>query len=178
MKKSLIVPVIASALALPVGLGLFGSTAEVSAEHHEAGDIVTTLMGNEETTMLVAAVTAAGLVETLQSDGPFTVFAPNNLAFEDFGEEEVAELLADQEALSNVLLYHVVPGKVMAADLAPGMVMTANGTSLTVDVVDGEADINGATVEQADIEVSNGVIHIINTVMDPAEAEDAEDSDD
>ena len=135
-------------------------------------DIVSVLADDAEAGMFLLALTEAGMIDMLRGPGPFTVFVPNDLAFEDFFEEELKAMLANRPALVNRLLYHVVPGRVMAGDLKEGLLATDNGYSLTVDVVDGEVDVNGATLERPDITARNGVIHVTNDVFDPVEADD------
>ncbi|MEI7985269.1 MAG: fasciclin domain-containing protein [Armatimonadota bacterium] len=117
---------------------------------------------------LVTAVTEAGLVETLSGPGPFTVFAPSDEAFAKIPAETLNAVLADKEKLISILTYHVVPGKVMAADVA-GMTSaeTVQGGTVAIDASEG-VKINDATVISADIETSNGVIHVIDTVLMPA----------
>jgi uncharacterized surface protein with fasciclin (FAS1) repeats len=120
---------------------------------------------------LAAAVTAAGLVETLQGTGPFTVFAPTDEAFADI-QSEVDELLKpeNKEKLSNILTYHVVSGKAMAADLEDGQELTTvEGSKLKVMMKDGKVMVGDAEVTTADIEASNGVIHVIDKVLLPAD---------
>jgi uncharacterized surface protein with fasciclin (FAS1) repeats len=130
-------------------------------------DIVDTAVGAGTFTTLVAAVEAAGLVETLKGEGPFTVFAPTDEAFAALPEGTVEGLLNDIPTLTAILTYHVVPGKVMSTDLTDGMTAaTVNGGDLTIDLSDG-VKVNGATVTAADIETSNGVIHVIDTVILP-----------
>ena len=133
-------------------------------------DIVEIALGDEDFSILVAALTEADLVSTLQGDGPFTVFAPTNAAFEKLLGElgiSAADLLASPR-LTEVLLYHVVPGKVMSTDLTTGMqAPTVLGETLTVDLSNG-VKINDSTVVAADIEATNGVIHVIDTVLVPA----------
>lgn len=135
--------------------------------HGQPGDIIDIAAGNEAFSTLVAAVTAAGLVETLQGEGPFTVFAPTDEAFAALPEGTVEALLEDIPALTAILTYHVVPGAVMSGDLEDGMMAeTVNGASVTIGV--GETvTVDGATVVQADIEASNGVIHVIDAVILP-----------
>lgn len=117
---------------------------------------------------LVAAVKAAGLVETLSGDGPFTVFAPTDEAFAQIPEADLQALLADKEALAAVLTYHVVPGKVLAEDVVNlSSAETANGQSVEIKTWDGKVMIGGATVVSADIEATNGVIHVIDKVLLP-----------
>ena len=119
---------------------------------------------------LVTAVKEAGLVETLSSEGPFTVFAPTDEAFAALPEGTLESLLADKEALRAVLTYHVIPGKVMAADVMAAekvQAETVQGATLDVRVMDGGVSVNDARVVQADIEASTGVIHVIDSVLLP-----------
>jgi len=117
---------------------------------------------------LVAAVKAAGLVETLSGEGPFTVFAPTDEAFAQIPEDQLNALLADKEALTAVLTYHVVSGKVMSGDVAGlSSAETVNGQSVEIKVMDGKVMIDGATVISADIEATNGVIHVLDKVILP-----------
>jgi uncharacterized surface protein with fasciclin (FAS1) repeats len=117
---------------------------------------------------LVTAVKAAGLVETLSGEGPFTVFAPTDEAFAQIPQDQLEALLADKEALTAVLTYHVVPGKVMASDVV-GLTSaeTVNGQSLNIHVMDGKVMIDDAQVVTTDIEATNGVIHVIDKVILP-----------
>ncbi|UZD21749.1 fasciclin domain-containing protein [Algoriphagus halophytocola] len=133
-------------------------------------DIVELAASQDFLTTLVAAVKAGDLVETLQGDGPFTVFAPTNEAFAKLPEGTVENLLKPENKaqLVKILTYHVVPGKVMSADLKNGqMAKTAEGSSIKVTLMDGKAMVNNATVTTADIEADNGVVHIIDTVIMP-----------
>jgi transforming growth factor-beta-induced protein len=126
-------------------------------------------IATESAKTLAAAVTAAGLVETLQSNGPFTVFAPTDAAFADI-QKEVDNLLKPENKakLSNVLTYHVVAGKIMAADLQDGQELTTvQGGKLKVSIKNGKVMINGANVITADVSASNGVIHVIDKVFIP-----------
>lgn len=117
---------------------------------------------------LVAAVQAAGLVETLSGEGPFTVFAPTDEAFAQIPQADLEALLADKEALTAVLTYHVVPGKVMASDVVKlTSATTANGQDVQIKVWDGKVMVDGATVVSTDIEATNGVIHVIDQVILP-----------
>ncbi len=119
-------------------------------------------------TTLVAAVKAAGLVETLQGRGPFTVFAPTDAAFAKLPKGTVEALLADKEQLAAILTYHVVPGRVMAADVARlEEAETVNGETVEVRADGGAVMVNDARVTAADVAASNGVIHVIDTVMLP-----------
>ena len=133
-------------------------------------DIVDTAVAAGSFTTLVAAVTATGLVDTLKGAGPFTVFAPSDDAFAKLPEGTVADLVKpeNKEKLTAILTLHVMSGKVMAADVA-GKTLTpasVNGEALHVDGTDGVV-VSGATVTSADIECTNGVIHVIDTVIMP-----------
>jgi uncharacterized surface protein with fasciclin (FAS1) repeats len=133
-------------------------------------DIVDTAVGAGDFKTLVAAVQAAGLVETLKGEGPFTVFAPNDKAFAKLPAGTVETLVKpeNKEKLTGILTFHVVPGKVMAADVV-GLTSadTVNGKQLEVSVKDGTVTVSGAKVIATDIECGNGVIHVIDTVMMP-----------
>jgi len=135
----------------------------------EAGTIVEVASGNPDFSTLVAAVSAAGLAETLGAEGPYTVFAPTNEAFEALPAGLLDELLKpkNKEVLTQILTYHVVAGEVMSTDIEPGDVPTVEGEDLTIAVTDGTVTVNGATVEAADVEASNGVIHVIDEVLVP-----------
>ena len=133
-------------------------------------DIVDTAAAAGSFNTLLAAATAAGLVDTLKGDGPFTVFAPTDDAFAALPEGTVEALLADPEALAGILTYHVVPGAVMSTDLVDDMKSgTVNGAEITIDLDDGVM-VNDATVVAADVEASNGVIHVIDKVILPPES--------
>lgn len=130
-------------------------------------DIISTAEGAGSFTTLLAAVEAAGLTDTLKGDGPFTVFAPTDEAFAALPAGTVESLLADPEALAKILTYHVVAGKVMSTDLSDGLVAeTVNGAEVTFAIGD-SVMVNDATVTAADIEASNGVIHVIDKVIMP-----------
>lgn len=161
----------AIALATPVALVI-----PAHAGHHNEGntktsaDIVDTAVNAGSFQTLVAAIKAAGLVDTLKGDGPFTVFAPTDEAFAKLPHGTVEELLkpANKAKLQAVLTYHVVPGKVKAGDLA-GKTITAKtvqGSDVAIDGTDG-VRVDTAQVVQADIETSNGVIHVIDRVILP-----------
>ena len=136
-------------------------------------DIVDTAAGTGSFTTLLAAAEAAGLVDALKGDGPLTVFAPTDDAFAALPAGTVEALLADPEALAAILLYHVVPGKVMAADVTDGLVAeTLNGATVRFSTMGGVM-INGANVIAADVEASNGVIHVIDAVILPPAPEAA-----
>ena len=133
-------------------------------------DIVDTAAGAGDFTTLLTAAEAAGLVDTLKGDGPFTVFAPTDEAFAALPEGTVEDLLKpeNKEKLASILSYHVVPGKVMSTDLTDDMeAETVQGASLTIDLDNGVM-VEDANVTSADIETSNGVIHVIDKVIIPA----------
>ncbi len=157
--KVLYAMICAAVMALPV-----------SAARAETKDIVDTAVGAGKFSTLVAAVKAAGLVDTLKGPGPFTVFAPTDEAFAKLPKGTVEDLLKpeNKEKLAAILTYHVVPGKVMAADIAGKKtnVKSVQGSDLAVDASSG-VKINEATVTTADIATSNGVIHVIDTVVMP-----------
>ncbi|MBF9045326.1 fasciclin domain-containing protein [Rhodobacterales bacterium HKCCE4037] len=153
MRKSLIALATTTALAAPLALNA-QTIPEVAAE---AGSFTT----------LLAAVEAAGLAETLSGEGPFTVFAPTDEAFAALPEGTVEGLLEDTDALTAILTYHVVPGAVMSGDLSDGMTAeTVNGAEVTITIGD-NVMVNDATVVTPDIEASNGVIHVIDSVIMP-----------
>jgi uncharacterized surface protein with fasciclin (FAS1) repeats len=132
-------------------------------------DIVDIAAGNDSFSTLVAAVQAADLVETLKGEGPFTVFAPTDDAFAALPEGTVEDLLKpeNKDKLTAILTYHVVPGKVMSGDLSDGMTAaTVEGGEVTIGT-EGGVTVDGANVVQADIEASNGVIHVIDGVIMP-----------
>jgi uncharacterized surface protein with fasciclin (FAS1) repeats len=131
-------------------------------------NIVETAQAAGQFQTLLTAATEAGLVQTLSGDGPFTVFAPTDEAFAKVPKEQLNALLRDKARLKEVLLYHVVPGKVSAADVVKlDSAKTAQGQPLTIKVRGGKVMINDAQVTQADIPASNGVIHVIDTVILP-----------
>ncbi|MDJ0786142.1 MAG: fasciclin domain-containing protein [Myxococcota bacterium] len=135
--------------------------------HAKKADIVDTAVAAGSFDTLVAAVKAAELVDTLKGDGPFTVFAPTDEAFAKIPKADLDALLADKEKLTAVLTYHVVPGKVMASDVVGlDSAKTVQGQSVSIDASDG-VTVDGAKVVQTDIETSNGVIHVIDTVILP-----------
>ena len=133
------------------------------------GDIVDVAAGNKSFRTLVAAVKAAGLVDTLKGKGPYTVFAPTDEAFSKLPKGTVEGLLKpeNKKKLVSILTYHVVPGKVLAKDVRSGRVKTANGSSLDVQVTRGGVNVNKAKVVATDVMASNGVIHVIDTVIIP-----------
>ena len=134
----------------------------------EAGDIVAVASGNPDFSTLVAAIQAAGLVETLQGTGPFTVFAPTNAAFEALPAGLLEKLLLPENvaALTAILTYHVVAGQVMSTDVTAGDVATVEGSTVAI-TTDGGVKVNGANVVAVDVAASNGVIHVIDAVIVP-----------
>ncbi len=139
-----------------------------------AGTIVDVAAGNPDFSTLVTAVQAAGLAETLSGTGPFTVFAPTNEAFAALPEGVLDKLLepANKEALTSVLTYHVVAGEVTSDMIKPGEVKTVEGSEITISTDDGVM-VNDATVVQADVDASNGVIHVIDKVLVPESVDPA-----
>jgi uncharacterized surface protein with fasciclin (FAS1) repeats len=140
-----------------------------SAGHHGMKkDIVDTAVAAGDFNTLVTAVKAAGLVETLKGEGPFTVFAPTDAAFAKVPTDTLNALLADKAALANVLTYHVVAGNVMAADVVKlTSAVTVQGQAVSIEVKDGKVYVDGAQVVATDIKASNGVIHVIDAVILP-----------
>jgi uncharacterized surface protein with fasciclin (FAS1) repeats len=131
-------------------------------------DIVDTAVDAGSFKTLATALQAAGLVDTLKGAGPFTVFAPTDAAFAKIPKADLDALLADKEALTQVLTYHVVPGKVMASDVVKlKQAKTVEGSSVKIKVTDGKVKIDDANVAATDIAASNGVIHVIDTVIMP-----------
>jgi uncharacterized surface protein with fasciclin (FAS1) repeats len=165
---------------LTVGLGFWMNFAQSATQEHTrsmppqgpdqgSSDIVSIAMEDTRLTTLVKALKAADLVSTLQGEGPFTVFAPTNEAFNALGAEAIEALLADKEKLSNILLYHVVPNA--AVDFTAASQLTeaqaANGRPLRITFEDNLLRINDALVVVMDIKAANGIIHIIDTVLIP-----------
>lgn len=138
------------------------------APMEEPGTIVDVAAGNPDFETLVAAVTAADLVETLSGDGPFTVFAPTDDAFDALPEGLLDALLLpeNKDALTSILTYHVVSGEVMAADVTAGDVATVEGSTIAI-TTDGGVMVNEANVVTTDVDASNGVIHVIDAVIVP-----------
>ena len=131
-------------------------------------DIIEIAIGDNRFTTLVAAVKAADLVETLKGKGPFTVFAPTDDAFKKLPVGTVESLLKDIPTLKNILLFHVVSGKVMAADVVKlNSANTVLGKPVAINVTNGKVAVNDANVVITDIEASNGVIHVIDSVLLP-----------
>ena len=145
-------------------------TKAKSAKAEMKKDIIETAISADDFGTLVTAVKTAGLVEALKGDGPFTVFAPTDEAFAKLPKGTVEALLKDKEKLTAILTYHVVPGKVMAADVVKvKSAETLNGQSVAVNVKDNTVMIDNAKVVATDIICSNGVIHVIDEVILPAE---------
>lgn len=156
-----------SALAGAAALTLVAPLSR--ADHHAAApkDVVDTAVAAGDFKTLAQALQAAGLVETLKGKGPFTVFAPTDAAFAKLPAGTLDALLKDKAKLTAVLTYHVVPGKVMAADVVKlKEARTVQGQSVRIDASSG-VKIDGATVVKADVDASNGVIHVIDTVLMP-----------
>lgn len=153
-----------AAAAVAVSVNVF------AGNYSDKKDIVDTAVAAGSFETLAAALTAAGLVDTLKSEGPFTVFAPTDEAFAKLPAGTVESLLKpeNKEQLVAILTYHVVAGKVMAADVVKlSKATTVNGADVAISVVDGTVSVNGATVTATDIAASNGVIHVIDSVLIP-----------
>jgi len=163
MKKIATLVILASVLTSPLALN------RIHAAEKAPNDIVAVAAGAGSFGTLVAAVKAAGLVETLQGPGPFTVFAPTDEAFAKLPAGTVENLLKpeNKDQLIAILTYHVVPGKVMAADVKTMQAKTVNGKAVSLVVSDAGVTINGAKVVKTDVAASNGVIHVIDAVILP-----------
>ena len=154
---------VASVPALLLGLCLPAAAGEPARK-----DIVDTAVAAGSFKTLATALTAAGLVDTLKGDGPFTVFAPTDEAFAKLPAGTLDALLKDKEKLKAVLTYHVVAGKVPAADVVKlSEARTVQGGKVRIEARDGEVLINGAKVVKADVPAGNGIIHVIDTVLLP-----------
>jgi uncharacterized surface protein with fasciclin (FAS1) repeats len=155
--------------AMTIGLFTLAISMFAAAGHHGAKkDIVDTAVAAGDFSTLVTAVKAAGLVETLKGEGPFTVFAPTDAAFAKVPTDTLNALLADKAALANVLTYHVVAGKVMAADVVKlTSAVTVQGQAVSIEVKNGNVYVDGTQVVATDIQASNGVIHVIDAVILP-----------
>jgi uncharacterized surface protein with fasciclin (FAS1) repeats len=147
--------------SVAAGLAIAGSVLAVQAK-----DIVDTAVAAGNFKTLATALQAAGLIDTLKGKGPFTVFAPTDEAFAKVPKDQLDALLKDKAALTKVLTYHVVPGKVMAKDVKAGKVKTVQGSELTVATAGGVM-VDGAKVTATDIVADNGVIHVIDSVVLP-----------
>ncbi|GAB4176261.1 MAG: fasciclin domain-containing protein [Wenzhouxiangellaceae bacterium] len=156
-------------IALTVGLVGTVPMSGVAGNYNKA-DIVDTAVAAGNFNTLVAAVQAAGLVDTLKGEGPFTVFAPTDEAFAKLPDGTLDTLLKpeNKDRLIAILTYHVVPGKVMSSDLSDGLEAgTVQGQGVIIKISDGGVMVNDANVVQADIKASNGVIHVIDKVLLP-----------
>ena len=157
-------------LSLLVGLSVLAGCGDSMHIFSHSKDIVDTAVADDDFNTLVAAIQAAGLVETLKGEGPFTVFAPTDEAFAKLPKGTLDSLLKpeNKQKLASILTYHVVSGKVMAADVVKlTEAKTVNGQSLTINVKDGTVMVDSAKVIKTDIECSNGVIHVIDAVLLP-----------
>jgi uncharacterized surface protein with fasciclin (FAS1) repeats len=178
IKRTLLL--IASVLALAVGAAACGgddeeTTGAAATDDNVAAseqNIVAVAQETPDLSTLVEAVSAAGLVETLEEPGPYTVFAPTNEAFEALGGTLDTLLEPKNKAeLAEVLTYHVVPGELMSSELRDGqMLKTVQGGTLEVQIANGEVTVNGAKVATPDVEASNGVVHVIDEVLIPPQA--------
>jgi uncharacterized surface protein with fasciclin (FAS1) repeats len=151
---------------------LIAAPAKAGNPGEKAGkDIVETAVAAGSFKTLATALQAAGLVETLKGEGPFTVFAPTDEAFAKIPKEKLEALLKDKDALTKVLLYHVVPGKVTAADVVKlTEAKTVQGSAIAISVKGKDVMVNKAKVITADVMATNGVIHVIDSVIMPPEA--------
>ena len=158
-----------TAIALAATLAIPGALRAQEAQGYAPqADLVQTAVAAGSFETLAKALEAAGLVETLKGEGPFTVFAPTDEAFAKLPAGALDSLLADREKLIQVLTYHVVPGRVGSSEVAAlSSAATVNGKSLRIAAVDGKVKVDDATVIQADVAASNGVIHVIDTVLLP-----------
>ena len=157
-------------LSLLVGSLVLAGCGDSMHIFSHSKDIVDTAVADDDFNTLVAAIQAAGLVETLKGEGPFTVFAPTDEAFAKLPKGTLDSLLKpeNKQKLASILTYHVVSGKVMAADVVKlTEAKTVNGQSLTINVKDGTVMVDSAKVIKTDIECSNGVIHVIDAVLLP-----------
>lgn len=169
--KTLHVLTITAVAALFLAMAPAVNNSEV---HNHHNDIVDIASDTDALSTLVAAVEAAGLVETLQGDGPFTVFAPTNDAFDALPDGTLESLLLEEnrDMLVDILTYHVIAGEVKSGDLSDGMTAeTVQGTEVTISVGDYGVSVNDASVVEADIEASNGVVHVIDAVILPPQEE-------
>lgn len=146
------------------------SVMTTSLEAEKKADIVDTAVAAGSFQTLVAAVQAAGLVDVLKGEGPFTVFAPTDDAFAELGSDTINELLKEEnrDKLVSILTYHVVAGRIESGDaVKAGEAATVQGGTVTITVEDGQAMVNGANIVAVDIDTSNGVIHVIDSVLIP-----------
>jgi len=157
---------LASGMTLVNAGGNYSSKTSSGAAAMQS-DIVDTAVSAGQFNTLAKALTEAGLIDTLKGPGPFTVFAPTDAAFAKIPADQLNALLSDKAKLTKVLTYHVVPGAVMAKDVKSGSVNTVEGQPLMLDVSNAGVKVNDANVIKTDIVASNGVIHVIDTVVLP-----------
>jgi uncharacterized surface protein with fasciclin (FAS1) repeats len=153
-----------------VAASLLTISSVALADNHggEQKNIVETAVDAGNFTTLATALTEAGLIETLSGEGPFTVFAPTDEAFAKIPAADLEAILADKELLTSILTYHVVAGKVMSSDVVNlSSATTVQGSDIDITVTDAGVQVDGANVVAVDIEASNGVIHVIDTVITP-----------
>jgi len=148
-------------------LGIVATTAVATATMAAEKDIIDTASSAGSFNTLVVAIQKAGLVGTLKGNGPFTVFAPTDAAFAKIPQAQLEAILADKAMLTKILTYHVVAGKVMAADVKAGPAKSVEGNNITIAVGNGGVMVDKARVIKTDIVASNGVIHVIDSVMIP-----------
>ena len=164
MNAKVMAVAVSSVLLAASGAHAGGGSASAGAGNTIAGIV----SSDPNFSTLLAAVKAAGLVSTLSGTGPFTVFAPTNAAFAKIPKATLSALLKNKAQLTKVLTYHVVPGSVMAADVVKlKSADTVEGSSLQINVMGAKVMVNNANVTKTDIEASNGVIHVIDTVLLP-----------
>ncbi|MDH3439564.1 MAG: fasciclin domain-containing protein [Gammaproteobacteria bacterium] len=159
-----------TAIASLIVLGFSASVTAVADGHKKMSDIIDTAVAAGQFNTLAAALDAADLIDTLKGEGPFTVFAPTDAAFAKLPEGTIENLLKpeNRDQLIAVLTYHVVPGKVMAEDVVNlSEATTVQGSNVSIKVVDGNVRIDDATVVAADVDATNGVIHVIDSVILP-----------
>ncbi len=170
MKKSLFNSKMVVSLVMILALVFSFNLMVLANGHGGEPDIIDVALEADDFNTLATALTEAELISTLKGEGPFTVFAPTDAAFAALPEGTLDSLLADKEQLTNVLLYHVVSGKVMAEDVLTmdgAMVETVSGEEIEISIENGMVYINDAQVTTTDIEASNGVIHVIDAVLIP-----------
>jgi uncharacterized surface protein with fasciclin (FAS1) repeats len=171
--KAVVKSIVLAAAVLAAGVPALNYSPAYAGDMHanaKGKDIVDTAVAAGSFKTLAAALKAAGLVETLKGDGLFTVFAPTDEAFAKLPKGTVEDLLKpeNKDKLVKILTYHVVSGKVMAADVVKmDSAKTVQGSSLTIKAADGKVMVDGATVTKTDIAASNGVIHVIDSVVMP-----------
>ncbi len=169
LNSSMMALMVAGAMVVPAMADTCAADKQTTSASSSSKTIVAVASEAGSFKTLVAAVKAAGLVDVLQGDGPFTVFAPTDEAFAKLPAGTVENLLKpeNREQLKAILTYHVVPGKVMAADVKPMQAKTVNGQKVNIQVMDKTVKVDNATVVKTDVAASNGVIHVIDTVILP-----------